>query len=505
MSKYILSVDLGTTALKLALIDSSGVSITGATREYDLITPRPGYVECSPDTYWNAFKDAVHHIVRNSGVNPEDICALGISAQGETLLFMDEIGRPLTNAIVWMDGRAQRESRMLAEKFSDETCYRVTGQIKFDPCWPASKILWMKHHCKEVFDKTAKFLLIEDWLIYRLTDKLVSEGSLLCSTAYWDINTKGWWKEMLDYLEISEDQLPKIMEPGQKVAKLSEKVAKELGLSKNLWVCTGALDQAAGAIGVGNIKEGIFSENIGAALAICAPINTPKFDPNGLMPLHYFGIPDMYMLHTFTTGGMTLRWFRDCFCQEEQTISRLTDEDAYNYMTMEAMLIEPGSEGLLALPHLNGSMAPDINPKAKGVFYGFTLAHKKPHFIRAFMESVGYVIRRNIEALEHAGVQVTEIRSLGGGSKSVLWNQIKADITGKNLCTSNTKEAACLGAAILAGNAVGMFDSVEEACERMVSVKRKYMPIMENEEVYADGYAKFKKLFADLTSMFNEA
>lgn len=501
--KYILSIDLGTTALKLALIDEAGVIIVGATREYDLRTPRPGYVECEPETYWHAFKDAVHYIVESVSGSAEQIAGLGISAQGETLFFMDENMEALCNAIVWMDGRAQEEAKTLTQVFTDEECYERTGQVAFDPCWPAAKILWMKKNRPDIFRRTAKFLLIEDWLIYRLTGECVSEGSLLCSTTYWDIRTKQWWPEMLNYLGIDAAQLPKIMEPGRKVARLNDKVASELGLSSEMWVCTGALDQAAGAIGAGNIKEGMFSENIGAALAICAPVNTPKFDPNRVIPLHYFGIPDMYMLHTFTTGGMAMRWFRDCFCENEKAVSKMTQEDAYDLMTLEAMLVEPGSEGLIALPHLSGSMAPDINPNAKGVFFGFTLAHKKPHFIRAIMESIAYLIRRNIEALEAAGIHVKEIRALGGGSRSALWNQIKSDVTGKHLSTCSGSEAACLGIAILVGNAVGIFHSVEEGCEKMVRIKKRYMPIEENDGVYQEGYQKFLGLFKDLTSMFD--
>lgn len=502
MKGYVLSVDLGTTSLKLAIIDETGFTHTSVIREYDLHTPRPGYVECSPETYWHAFKKGIAELTEHMSFTSRQICALGISAQGETLFFLDKKGNPVHNAIVWMDGRAQEESKALTRHFTDQECYRRTGQVKFDPCWPAAKILWVKSNLPEVFSNTAKFLLIEDWLIYRLTGRFVSEGSLLCSTTYWDITTKKWWPEMLDYIGIKESQLPEIREPGEKIAKINPDVADELGLPCDMYVCTGALDQAAGAIGVGNIREGIFSENIGAALAICAPLDSLKYDPNGVMPVHYFGIPDMYMFHTFTTGGMTMRWFRDNFCQDEKTLARLTQEDPYNYMTMEAMLVEPGSEGLLALPHLSGSMAPDINPNAKGVFFGFTLAHTKAHFIRAFMESVGYLILRNIEELEKTGIQVTEIRSLGGGSRSVLWNQIKADITNRTLSTSNGSEAPCLGAAMLAGVAVGMFSGIEDACDRVVHIKRRFMPIVENRAVYKAGYKRFTKLYTDLTPMF---
>lgn len=502
MDELILSVDLGTTALKIALFDRSGDLKGVSTQEYSLLTPSTTMVEVSPVTYWDSFRNGVNNLKTKCHFRPKAVKALGISAQGETLFFLDRNGTPLRNAIVWMDNRAQREAERLTREFTDEECYRRTGQVSFDPCWPAAKVLWVRENEPEVFRQTRKFLLIEDYFIYKLTGKFVSEGSLLCSTTYWDIITKQWWREMLDYLRISEDSLPEIREPGEAVGPILPAVAEELGLSEDTIVCTGALDQAAGAIGVGNISEGIFSENIGAALAICAPTRKPRFDPNRSMPVHYFGIPDMYMMHTFTTGGMVLRWFRDSFCKEEMDVAGLTQEDAYDLISKEAATVPAGSEGLIMLPHLNGSMAPDPNPKAKGVFYGFTLKHRKPHFVRSIMEAVGYIIRRNIDALGRMGIEVKEIRSLGGGARSSVWNQIKADITGRPLVTMKCKEAACLGAAILAGKGVGMFQDVTGACKHMVQVADRYTPNPENASIYERGYSNYQKLFGDLLGLF---
>ncbi|MEI7845845.1 MAG: FGGY family carbohydrate kinase [Chloroflexota bacterium] len=504
MNPLILSVDLGTTSIKLAIIDKNGSIKATSTQEYELSTQQASYVECSDVTYWNAFSNALDELLAKLGDDKAAITVLGISAQGETLFFLDEKGNPLRDAIVWMDNRAEKEASELRERFTDELCYSITGQVQFDPCWPAAKILWVKKNQPEIFAKTKTFALIEDWFIYRLTGRMVSEGSLLCSTVYWNIITKQWWPEMLNYLNISKNQLPQIMEPGQVVTTINKEIADRLGLNPNIIVCTGALDQAAAAIGIGNIREGCFSENIGAALAICAPLAKPLFDPNRKMPLHYFGIPDMYMLHTFTTGGMAIKWFRDSFCEAEKSVGNLAAKSAYELMDDEACIIAPGCDGLVALPHLSGSMAPDVNAKAKGVFYGFTMKHGKPHFIRAIMESIGFIIRRNIEALEKTGLKVTELRSSGGGSKSPLWNQIKADIIKKPLVTIKCPEAACLGAAILAGTAIGIFDSVEKACESMAEEKDRFIPNPDNFGIYDTSYADYKQLFLNLNGLFEE-
>jgi len=502
MEPLILSVDLGTTAIKQAIINRKGQIIAEVMKEYALETPHTFYAECSEETYWEAFSNGLKELLGKIGDQRGDIQALGISAQGETLFFLDKDGKPLRNAIVWMDNRADVEANELRSVFTDEECYRITGQVSFDPCWPSAKILWVKKNEPAVFENTAFFALIEDWLIYRLTGRKISEGSLLCSTTYWNILTKSWWTEMIDYLGVSPSQLPGIAEPGQKVSVISAHAAKELGLPETIMICTGALDQAAGAIGIGNIRQGLFSENIGAALAICAPVSSPLFDPNRKMPLHYFGIPNMYMLHTFTTGGMAIKWFRDNFCDAEAQIADRTGKNAYQVMDNTAAAVMPGCDGLIALPHLSGSMAPDINSKAKGVFYGFTLNHTRAHFTRAIMESIGFIIRRNIEALENAGLHVSEMRSSGGGSKSHLWNQIKSDIIKKPLVTVECPEAACLGAAILAGTAVGIFESIENACESMAVEKNRFVPNQCNAYAYDTAYSDYIRLFHDLNGMF---
>lgn len=500
--KLLMGLDIGTTALKAALFDTKGTLLAVTTQEYQLLTPQVNYVEEPAEVYWNAFRDGVTDLKEKYPLSPLDEIALAISAQGETLFFLDSEGYPLRNAIVWMDNRALDEAQALKAHFGDETCYAVTGQVSFEPCWPASKILWVKNHEPEVFAKTAKFLLIEDYFIYRLTGKFSTEGSLVCSSTYWDIIHKAYWSEMLEFIGITEAQLPEVLESGEVVGQILPQAAADVGLPENVTVCTGALDQAAGAIGAGNVKEGMFSETIGAALAICAPVSRPVFDPNRRMPLHYFAVPDTYMIHTFTNGGMTLRWFRDKFCPIEMEAQKLGLDDAYNMISKQVAQIPAGSDGLLMLPHLAGSNAPDVNAKAKGVWFGFTLQHTRAHFMRAVMESLGYIVRRNIDSLADMGIQVKEIRSLGGGSKSKVWNQIKSDINQIPLETVDSVEAASLGAAILAGKAVGVFEDIQDAVSNMVQVKERTQPNPERKAVYDEGYAMYRKLFDDLNQCF---
>jgi xylulokinase len=498
----ILAFDLGTTALKCALHDLGGNVLAKASEEYQLITPNADSVEMEVETYWQAFKSVVAKVLKVSGVDPSEIEALGVSAQGETLILVDQDGKPLRRAIVWLDNRAQKQANALAEIFSRRNAYEITGQVKLVPTWPACKILWLRQNEPEVFEKTGKFLLIEDYFLFRLTGKYVCEGSLVTSTCYWNFQTRGWWKEMLQELNISERQLPQYRESGEPVGKLRPEIASELGLNPNTVACTGALDQACGAIGVGNIKPGIFSENTGAALAICVTVNQPILDPGNQMPCHYHGLPGLYMLHTFTSGGIVMRWFRDEFAAMEMQVGKTSGMDSYDLMGLEASRIAPGCEGLVMLPHLQGAMAPEANPKASGVFYGFTLRHSRGHFTRAIMEAVGFIVRRNIEVIEGLGVSVNEVRALGGGARSRIWKQMEADIIGRPVLTTTNEEAATLGAAILAGKAVGLYSSVEEAAGQMIQIKERFEPISANRAIYDDIFGIYKKLYDALCPLF---
>ena len=504
MERLILGIDIGTTSLKAAVFTTEGKQLSSAVVEYSLETPSTNVVEAPCGIYMDSIRACMDKIREKGTVDTRQIGVVGFSVQGETLCMLDEACQPLGNAIVWMDNRAGKQAETLRMRFGNELCYEVTGQVSFEACWPAAKVLWVRENEPERFAKIRHLLLLEDYIIYLLTGKFVAEGSLLTSTEYWDIRTKQYWGEMLDFIGIDPAWLPEIRESGELVGTILPEMAALLGLPEDAQISTGCLDQAAGAIGVGNIHPGMFSENIGAALAICVPTKTLTYDPNRKMPVHYFALPDTYMMHTFTTGGMCLRWFRDGFCQQEIDLQAATGIDAYDLINREVERIAPGSDGLITLPHLQGSMAPDVNLNAKGVFYGATLKHGKAHFARSIMESLGYIISRNLEAIGDMGLEITQIRTMGGGSKSDVWNQIKADITGKTLnVTYSSQDTACLGAAILAGTAAGIFQSVDSAVEQMVQIKRSFVPDPDRHAIYEKQYKKFNLLFRSLGELFD--
>lgn len=501
MSQHLLGIDLGTTALKCAVYDASGACIAEHSVEYGLSTPQQNWVEVDVETYWAALQNALTHIL-SADVDAASITAAAVSAQGETLVPVDAAGTPLRPAIVWLDNRAQREAEELAERFGDDL-YAVTGQPEMLAAWPAAKILWLQRHEPETAARTAHYLLIEDWIIQRLTGEVVTEGSLATSTCYWNFRTKQWWPEMLDALGIDTNQLPTILEPGSNVGPVTAAAAADTGLSTSTQVCTGALDQACGAIGAGNITAGGFSENTGAAVALCATLPEATLDPAAAMPCHYHALPDTYMFHTFTSGGIVLRWFRDQFAEPQLQQAAQTGRDSYDLLGELAASTPAGADGLLLLPYLQGAMAPENNDAASGVLMGLTLQHTRAHVVRAIMESIAFIVRRNVEVMQELDVPISAVRALGGGSRSSVWKQIEADVLGIPVTTMKNLDAGALGAAVLAGVGTGVWDSAADATASMVVEDRTFEPDPQHRAVYEDRYAQFKDTYAALEPVFD--
>jgi sugar (pentulose or hexulose) kinase len=503
---YLLGIDAGTTAMKAVLFDEEGIAVAQATQEYQLHTPAADRVELEAECYWAACCDCTRGLLAKTRINPRDIVGLAISSQGETLVAVDGAGQPLYPAIVWLDNRSQAEADAILAQFGVENVFRVSGQPEITPTWPATKILWLRHHRPQVFQRTYKFLLLEDYLLFRLSGHYVADPCLLSSSLLFDIRRKTWWTDMLDFIGITPDQLPNVHESGQTVGQLTAAAAGETGLWEGTIAATGGMDQALAALGAGNTRPGLITENTGGALAIVATLDKPILDHEAGIPCHYHALPDTYYLLPWCqTAGMALRWFRDVFGGEEQEEAGRTGANAYDLLASAAADIPPGCEGLAALPHLVGAACPEFNPAARGVWFGVGLHHTKAHFVRSILEAVAYMLRRNVELLKELGIAVHEIRALGGGARSPLWNQIKADVLGIPILTLTSEEQACLGAAILAGSAVSLFSSPEDAATTLVRVADRYEPDPAVKPVYDRGYELYVQLYNSLEELFSLA
>jgi len=363
--------------------------------------------------------------------------------------------------------------------------------------------MWIKRHEPEVFAQTAKFLLLEDYLLYRLTGQFVTEYSLETSSMLLDIAHKHWWLPMFELIGITPEHLGRLCEPGTPVGPVSAVGADETGLSTHTVAVTGAMDQIVGAVGAGNIAPGIVTETTGGALAIVATLERLVFDPHGRVPVNYHARPDTYcMLPWAQTAGMALRWFRDRFYGLETQVALASGLDPYELMTRAAQGVPAGSEGLVMLPHLEGAFCPEYNSAARAVFFGATLGHTKAHFVRAVLEAVAYVLKRNLDLLEDFGIPVREVRSMGGGARSDFWLRIKADVLQKPVRTLEVEETACLGAAMMGATATGHFGSLEEAAAEMVRLRETIEPGTSDLGAYQQGYARYCELYERLAPMF---
>ena len=499
--ELLLAIDAGTTSVKAGLFCPDGRCLGIGRREYQLDTPAADRAQLDPEVYWRACVETVREVMGQPGVKPGDVKALAVSSQGETTITLDGAGRVIYPALVWLDNRAGDEAAFLAQRFGNDV-YARTGIPEIVPTWPACKILWIRRNEPAVFSRAARFLLVQDYLIYRLTGRFVTDGSVSCTTLYYDLTKNRWQEDVLSAIGIGPEQLPEIVAPGTAVATLSLEAAALLGLTAATSVVTGGMDQAVGAIGAGNVRPGRVSETTGAALAIQATISDPLIDASCTVPVYCHSVAGQYLfVPVCPTAGMAFKWLRDTFFGEEMKRAGAQGTDAYDCLTELARAVPAGADGLIMLPHLMGTFSPEVNPLARGSFTGFTLSHTRGHFVRALLEGVAFLLRQNIESIEKTGMAIPEIRSTGGGAKSRLWNAIKANVCNRPVVTLANEETGLLGNAILAGVACGLFASIEAGCKAMVAVKEIIQPDGDA-DAYQEPYRRFCDLDRQLSDYF---
>ncbi len=481
-----LSLDLGTTSVKGGLFSDDGKILASELAEYKLLTPLPNEAELPAEVYWETTQKVIRSVIQKADVNPKQIAGLCVSSQGETMVPVDAEGKPLRNAIVWIDNRAEKQAEKLKQELESES-YEVTGIPEIVATWPGCKILWIKENEPEVFSRAKKFLLLHDYILYKLTGKYVTNGSISCTTLYFDIRSQCWWQKALDAIGINPSLLPEIHPAGEVIGHIQPKAAAQLGLTTNVSVIGGGMDQSVGAIGAGTISSGTASETTGSALCIQVVVNGITHNKTR-MPIYVHSVPNKYLcVPVCPTAGMAYKWFKDVFAETEKNLGEKEGRSVYDILNDLAAAVPAGSDGLIMLPHLMGAFSPESNPDAKGSFTGFTIHHTKGHFVRAILESVAFMLKQNLDVLTENGSRFNEIRVTGGGAKSQLWNQIKADVCQLPVVQLENEETGLLGDAILTARALGSFASIEEGCEKMIRIKKIIYP-GENVLIYEKAY-----------------
>lgn len=499
----LLALDVGTTSIKAGLFEPDGRCLATALEEYVLISNSPEQAELEPLTYWKAACRTIRQVMAQSQVDPARVAGLAVSSQGETTIAVDAAGQPLRKALVWLDNRAVKQAEALKSVLGD-TVYDRTGIPDMVATWPACKVLWIKENEPQVFDRTAKFLLVQDYLVHQLCGRYVTDGSISCTTLYYDIIAHSWWPQVMDAIGITAAQLPELLPVGAVAGELTAAAAEDLGLTTDTKVVLGGMDQAVGAIGAGNIAPGVVSETTGAALAIQATIHDPMIDPSRQTPVYVHSVPDEYLfVPVCPTAGMAFKWFKDQFGREESLQAEQEGTSAYELLNRLAESVPAGSDGLVMLPHLMGAFSPESNPSARGAFSGFTLHHSRGHFVRAIQEGVAYMLRRNLELIGKSGIEIREVRTTGGGSRGKLWNRIKTDVCNIPFITLFNEDTALVGDAILAGVACDVFGSIADGVAAMVRIDQTINP-GQDVEVYEKAYRRYCDLDAALAIHFRK-
>jgi xylulokinase len=481
-----IGIDLGSTNIKAAIYNEKLELIDRQSKPVHYIHEN-GFVEFDVLEYCGVLVSLLKDMIKANNV--KSVKQLAFTGQAESLVVVKKSGQPLMNAISWMDERSIEECDILAKQFSIEECEQVTGQQAILPTWPATKILWLKKHKPDVYNNAGYYLLLKDYVIYWLTGEINADMSIATFSFFFDIYNKCYWKRMLNEIGVLESQLPKLVEPCSVVGSFKPEVSDLLGLDGCTKVNVGTLDHFAGMIGTGNITYGGITLSTGTVMAMAVMAKEPVPKNSGIA-MHYGFVPNTHvMLPVAESGGVSLEWFR-------RTCMPNTD-----FREIDLVLAERPRNSLLFLPYLVGTNAPEFDSNATGVFWGLRQEHDAFDMAYAIMEGVAFVLKKNCECITQKGTPLTAIVATGGGAKSDIWCQLQADITGLPILVPNEKEAACLGAAIIAVVADGKFASFADAV-KYIKISKRFEPHPDQE--LSLKYCKFNVLYEASLSLLTK-
>lgn len=500
--QYLLGIDIGTSACKVAVFDENGNVASSASGAYQVYYPHPGFAEQNPKEWWQAVCRAVKEALEKGNIRPADIAGIGIDGQSWSAIPVDKEGNVLANTPIWMDTRASKICRETGARIGEERIFDVCGN-PFQPSYTTPKILWYKEQMPEVYSRMDKILQSNSFIAFKLTGSMTQEVSQGYGHHCFSMRTGTWDKEMCRELGIDPGILPDIFACHDVVGTVTEKAAAECGLIPGIPVTAGALDAACGTLGAGVIHPGETQEQGGQAGGMSICLDTYKADPR--LILSYHAVPGQWLIQGGTVGGGgVMRWLEQQFGDYERIQGKELGKSALELFNESAENVPAGSEGMVFLPYMSGERSPIWDPDAKGVFYGLDFSKTKGHFIRAAMEGVALSLRHNLDVAGQAGAYAQELRAMGGSANSLLWTQIKADVTGKRIVVPSTDHATTLGAVILAGVGVGVYKDFEEAVNKTVKIKRCHEPNTKHQQVYDRNYQIYLDLYKNLKSVMSQ-
>lgn len=491
----ILGIDIGTSSTKAMLFDTSGEIIAVEAKGYDVDIPEKNYAEQSPDMWWDATKEILNRLKAKHPESYRAVEAVGYSGQMHGLVTVDAKGTPIRPAIIWLDQRSGAQLAKIEEQIGMEKIAQVLHNRVFTG-FAFPSLLWIKEHEPERFEKIHKILLPKDYVRFKMTGELGTDASDGASSTGFAVGERDWAWDIIESLGLPADIFPECHESLEIAGKITKECAALTGLPEGIPVVYGSGDQPAYIIGTGVVGPGVVVSNVGTGGQLSVYSAKDVYDPKLRIQTFCHAVDKAYSVFgAHVCSGISLKWLRNQVLDMKET-----SFDEMNKMVEET---EAGSEGLLYLPYLSGCRSPEMDPMAKGMFFGMMLKHEKRHFIRSVMEGVVFDFRRSQDIFEELGITSSKIIACGGGAQSPIWLQIQADILNRDVQVCKVKEQACLGACIMAGVGAGILDSVESACRQYVEMEDKiYHPIPEHVERYSGLYEIYKKLYETNKELF---
>lgn len=501
---YYLGLDIGTSGTKALLMAEDGRIAATATAEHPISAPRPLWSEQNPDDWYASAITAGRKVIERSGVKPGEVAGISFSGQMHGLVITDDAGRPLRPAIIWNDQRTAEQAAMIERTVGGrDKLIELVGNAAMTS-FTLTKLLWVREHEPEVYRRIKHLLLPKDYVRFRLTGEYFGDASDMSGTLMLNQRTRDWSKDIIDAFELDAGILPGVIESQAAAGKLTVQAAEALGLLPGATVIAGGGDQSVGAIGNGVCRAGLTSATIGTSGVVFVHSQKYRVDPRSRINTFCASVAGEYcMFGCILSAGGCLQWFRNMLGSEFIVKGKQAGCDPYELMTTLAGESVIGSGGVFFLPYLTGERTPHADALARGGWIGLTARTTQGDMIRAILEGVTFAMNDAVELLRKSGAAVTEVRLSGGGAKSELWRQMQADVYGAECCVMNSDEGPAFGAAILAAVGTGAYRSVPEACEKLATVRKRYLPAPGSVERYRVLHGEYQKLYPALRGVFH--
>ena len=489
MKAYYIGVDLGTSAVKLLLVDEKGAILNSVTREYPLIFPQPGWCEQNPAEWWRACVEGMGALLK--GFDASRVAGIGCGGQMHGLVVLDDADQVIRPTILWNDGRTAEEVDYLNNQIGKAKLSEMTANIAFAG-FTAPKLLWMKKHEPDNFERIAKIMLPKDYVNYRLTGVHSCDYSDASGMLLLDVKEKRWSKEMLEICAVREAQLPRLFESYEVIGEVKEDVAAQLGLPSHVKVIAGAGDNAAAAVGTGTVTDGACNISLGTSGTIFIASDKFGVDPNNALHAFAHASGGWHLMGVVLSAASCNKWL----CDE---ILRTKDYAAEQKDITDDRL---GRDGVFFLPYLMGERSPINDVDARGTFIGLSMDTSRADMVQAVLEGVAFAIRDSFEVAKALGLDIRASKLCGGGGKSPLWRKIMANVLNIRIEIPSAEEGPGYGGAMLAMVGCGAYPSVKACADALIATTAVIEPEPEIAARYEAQYQKFRKIYPAVKALF---